>query len=68
MPYLNNVAVRLSQKALAPALMCVYKDKNNTFPKSSSFQTIHFQVTGMLANGNLKLRWSGTTTFLLKYS
>lgn len=51
MPYLNNVTVRLLKKALALALMCVCKDKKNIFPKSSRFQTINFQVTGMLAKG-----------------
>lgn len=55
MPYLNNVTVRLLQKALPPALRCVYKGKKNIFPKSSSFQTIYFQVTGMLTMRNLKL-------------
>lgn len=47
--YLNNVTVRLLQQA--PALMCVYKDKKNVFPKSSSFQVI-----GMLTMRNLELR------------
>jgi len=56
MLYLNNVTVRLLQKAKAPALMCVYKDKKNILPKSSRFQIINFQVTGMLAKRNLKVR------------